>query len=110
VVAQPSITETPWYWVYLFCTAGLVALVLMGPRYSQRQAEIERVFQGRQRAIQNLGGTEPTTAMSDPENTRLDLWPLYGILGVVLAAAWANLAWRHVRLRRAAREAMNKEV
>jgi hypothetical protein len=47
--------------------------------------------------------------MSDAENTQLDLWPLYGILGVVLAVAWANLAWRHVRVRRAVLEAKSQE-
>jgi hypothetical protein len=93
-----SITESPWYWVYVFCTAGLVALLLVGPRYSVRQTQIERSAQGRQRAIQNLAGEQPAP-MPDEERTRISLRPLYFLLSVVLCIAWTNLIWRHRRMR-----------
>ncbi|MGE0760977.1 MAG: hypothetical protein AB7O38_28455 [Pirellulaceae bacterium] len=102
MVARTSITDSPWYWVYLFCTAGLVALVLMGPRYASRQVEIERELQGRQRAIQNLSGEEPRAEMSDEGRMQIGLRPLYFVLGGLLALAWGNLIWRHFRARRAA--------
>jgi hypothetical protein len=97
---SPSITESPWYWVYLFCTAGLVALVLIGPKYAARQSQIERVGQGRQRAIQNLSGETPTTAMSSEDQVQISLRPLYLVLAALLAAAWAALIGRHLRRRR----------
>src|SRR5688572_21680355 len=89
-----SITESPWYWVYLFCTAGLVALVLAGPKFAARQSQIERKAQGRQRAAQHLSGQEPVTALSDAENTQISLRPLFYSLGGILVVAWMHLLWR----------------
>ena len=33
----PSVTESPWYWIYVFCTAALIGLVLLGPKVLERQ-------------------------------------------------------------------------
>ena len=96
---RPSITDSPWYWVYLFCTAGLIALVLAQTKFATRQAEIERKAQGRQRAAQNMSGQEPQTPLSDKENTKIRLWPLYYVLGVLLAVAWGRLLWKQYYLR-----------
>jgi hypothetical protein len=89
-----SITELPSYWIYLFCTAGLVALVLAGPKFAARQSQIERKDQGRQRAAQNLSGREPFTQLSDEEHTQIGLRPLYYVLGGLLVIAWLHLIWR----------------
>jgi hypothetical protein len=97
---SPAITESPWYWVYLFCTAGLVALALIGPKYAARQSQIERAGQGRQRAIQNLAGEAPITAMSSEDQIQISLRPLFLVLAALLAAAWAALVGRHLRRRR----------
>lgn len=99
-----SLTDSPWYWVYLFCTAGLIALVLAGPKFAVRQSQIERSAQGRQRAIQNLSGREPVTPMSSAEHTQISLRPLYYVLGALLAVAWINLGWRNLRARRNLRQ------
>jgi hypothetical protein len=93
--SRRSISESPWYWVYLFCTAGLVALVLAGPKFAARQSQIERTAQGRQRAVQQMTGEEPRTPLSDQEHTQIRLRPLYYILGGLLAAAWGHLLWKH---------------
>jgi len=53
----------------MFATAGLVALVLMNPKFGTRQAEIERQFQGRERAQQAQSGQEPSTEMSTRDKT-----------------------------------------
>jgi hypothetical protein len=98
------LTDSPWYWVYLFSTAGLIALILVGPKFAFRQSQIERSAQGRQRAAQNMSGSEPTTQMSTVESTHIVLRPLYFVLGGILACAWLNLSWRHFRRRRAVRE------
>ena len=98
--SKASITDSPWYWVYLFATAGLIVLMMAGSRYSLRQSQIERSAQGRQRAVQNISGQEPVTPMSEPERTLITLWPLYLILGTLLVIAWANLAWRYWRRKR----------
>lgn len=98
---RSSLLDSPWYWVYVFCTAALVALMLMGWKFGARQAQIEREYQGRERAAQHVHGLEPTTAMSTPEHTIVTLQPLYYVLGAVLLVAWIVLWWKHFRFRTA---------
>lgn len=95
-----SLTDSPVYWVYLFCTAGLVALFLAEGKFAARQAQIERKAQGRQRAVQNLAGRELVTVLSDEEHTHISLRPLYYVLGAVLTLAWAHLIVRQWRRQR----------
>ena len=96
---RPPITDSPWYWTYLFCTAGLIALFLAGPRFSARQTQIERKYEARQRASQYVAGrtsAEPFPPASR-RGTRITLQPLYLILGGVLSVAWVSLWWWHYR-------------
>ena len=95
----PSITDSAWYWVYLFCTAGAVALLLAGPKFAVRQSQIERNGEDRLRVAHYVAGqpidiSEQATA--EPATTRITLWPLYVVLGCVLSVAWFNL-WRSHR-------------
>ena len=96
---RKPITDSPWFWVYMFSTAGLVALVLMNPKFGSRQAEIERKYQGRERALQNQMGQEPDTEMSTRDKTMIGLKPLYLALGGALIVAWTILWWNHFRPR-----------
>jgi hypothetical protein len=91
------ITDSPWFWFYLFATAGLIALVLMGPRFTGRQVQIERQYQARERAMQKQLGQAPTEPLSDEGHTIHTLRPLYVGLGAVLIVAWVVLWWRHFR-------------
>lgn len=100
--SRPPITDSPWFWVYLYAVAGLIALALMQPRFGPRQAEIERQYQGRERAAERQLGQQPTTRLSTRENTIITLRPLYLILAAVFAVAWCVLWWRHFRKRPAA--------
>jgi len=94
---RKPITDSPWFWVYLFATGGLIALVLMGPKFMARQTEIERQAQGRQRAIRTQLGQEATTAMSSPDDTVISLRPLFWTLGSILVVAWSILWWKRFR-------------
>ena len=76
VVEERSVTDSPWFWVCLFATAALIGLAAIGPKYAKRQAQIEREFQGRQRAAQNVQGQTPSVALSTPEQTLITLRPL----------------------------------
>ena len=87
------ITDSPWFWAYLFGTAALVALALAGPKFNLRQAQIEREFQGRQRAAQDLNGQEPSVAMSAAGRTLITLRPLFVALAVITIVAWL-VFWR----------------
>src|SRR5687767_13518965 len=87
------ITDSPWFWTYLFSTAALIALALAGGKYGPRQAQIEREFQGRQRAAQNLNGQEPNVGLSTAERTLITLQPLFFALAAVTIVAWF-VFWR----------------
>lgn len=109
-VVEPSrkpITESPWYWFYLFATTGLIFLVVMSPKFASRQAQVERQNQGRNRAIQQQIGQTPTTEMSTSDKTLVTLRPLFWILGGVLVVAWALLWWSHFRQPRTATQPNN---
>jgi len=96
---RKSVIHSPWYWVYLFATAALVALAVMGPKFSERQSQIERNYQGRLRANQQAQGESPHGKMSTPDDTIISLRPLYVGLGLVIIISWI-LIWRtHFRVR-----------
>jgi hypothetical protein len=92
--AKPAITDSPWFWAYLFGVAALVALALAGPKYGPRQAQIEREYQGRTRAAQNLNGVEPDLEMSTAERTLVTLRPLFMILAAVTMVGWGLFWWQ----------------
>src|SRR5438876_8971100 len=91
--ASRPITDSPWFWVYLFTTAALIALALIGPKFAARQAQIEREFQGRQRAAQNTHGQEPSGVLSTAERTLITLRPLFFGLAAITTVAWI-VFWR----------------
>jgi cytoskeletal protein RodZ len=90
--SKPRLTDSPWYWAYLFATAGLIALVLMGHKFSRRQAIIETKSEGRQRASMNLSGRALPPANED-RTPRIQLTPLYLVLTALLGLAGFQL-WR----------------
>lgn len=90
-------SDSPWFWAYLFGVGALGAILLAGPKYSVRQAHIEREYQGRTRAAQNLNGQEPSLPMSTPGQTLIGLKPLVVVLGVATVGAWL-VYWRSSRL------------
>src|SRR3990167_4768494 len=93
---RKSITDSPWYWVYLFCTAGAIALLLAGPKFAARQAQIERNSEARLQVAQHVASHQVasqqinvTEQEAEPRTaTRVTLWPLYAALGFVLSVAW----------------------
>jgi hypothetical protein len=93
-----TITDSPWFWVYLFGTAALIALALISPKFGPRQAQIEREYQGRTRAAQNLNGVEPDLAMSSAQQTLVTLQPLFLALAAITSLGWIIFWWtRRVR-------------
>ncbi|HUG70334.1 MAG TPA: hypothetical protein VMM76_21475 [Pirellulaceae bacterium] len=93
---RKSITDSPWYWVYLFCTAGAVALLLAGPKFAARQSQIERNSEDRLQVARHVAEQRIDTREQTAEQataTRITLWPLYVLLGGALSVAWFNL-WR----------------
>jgi hypothetical protein len=95
--APRPLSDSPWFWAYLFTTAALIALALIGPKYAARQAQIEREFQGRQRAAQTIQGQEPSGNLSTAEKTLITLQPLFLGLAAITTIAWI-IFWRNRRL------------
>jgi hypothetical protein len=82
------ITDSPWFWVCLFAAAALIGLALISSKYGKRQAQIEREFQGRQRAAQNVQGQSPNVPLSTPDETMIPLWPLVLALSALIPIAF----------------------
>jgi len=89
---QPGrLQDSPWFWLALFSATGLAALLLMGPKYAQRQRIIEYKYRadqarGRQPAPEQPASPVPTDELLIP------LWPLVVLSAVVFAASLAALA------------------
>lgn len=108
--AAHPISDSPWFWAYLFGTAALIALALAGPKFGPRQAQIEREYQGRTRAAQNLNGVEPNLEMSSAERTLITLRPLFLGLAALTSVAWIVFWWTRRRaIGRAPSQLLNPE-
>ncbi|PQO48124.1 hypothetical protein [Blastopirellula marina] len=106
---REPITDSPWFWIYLFATTALVLLILFRGKMDIRQAEIEREHQARQIAAENRVMTDESLPseevdaeglsfeVSSPGNTRISLNYIYAVLGLLIAVGWARL-W-YVRFR-----------
>jgi hypothetical protein len=90
------VTDSPWFWAFLFSTVALIALAVIAPKFAQRQAHIEREFQGRQRAAENLNNREPSVGLSRAGQTLITLQPLFFVLAGITMAAWI-VFWRKHR-------------
>jgi hypothetical protein len=97
MAAVRPISDSPWFWAYLFGTAALIALALAGPKFGPRQAQIEREYQGRTRAAQRLNGVEPNLEMSTAERTLVTLRPLFLGLAALTSTAWIVFWWTRRR-------------
>ena len=92
--ARVPITDSPWFWAYLFGTAAVVALMLAGPRYSQRQPQLERQFAARQRGGQAIAGPNGSVPPSTSEQMIISLRPLYILLIMLLSVGWIGFYYR----------------
>ena len=94
---ETRLTDSPWFWAYIFSTAALIALALAAPKYSSRQTQLERRFLARQEGGQTIKGSdgksiEPPTK----DNLILRLGPLFVICGALLMVAWSRFWWTRV--------------
>jgi len=95
----PPITDSPWFWVYVFATAGLIALMLAGNKFDHRQAEIEREFSARQSHGHVISGADGPIEPPTPGNQHLTLRPLYLIMAVLLVLGWSTFYIKRLSLR-----------
>lgn len=108
--ASQPISDSPWFWAYVFATGAVVALLLGTTRLNGRQEQIERQFLARQRAGQVIGPA-PTTASGHPtqgtaalqagvdaelpeHETIISHAPLQILMTIVLCLAWAAFLYQ----------------
>lgn len=91
---RPPITDSPWFWGYIFTTAALIALALAAPKYYSRQTQLERQFLARQEGGQTIKGADgKSIAPPNKDNLILRLGPLFMICSALLLIAWSRFWW-----------------
>lgn len=106
---RQRVTDSHWFWIYVFGMAGLAGLLLIGPKFSQRQARLESKQAGRESAWkQRVAEQAPADATPTGENSnsvvpdpsspttppRVPLWPLATLLTLLMIVAWGALMKR----------------
>ena len=85
------VTDSPWFWVMLFSAGGVVALMLIMPRYQPRQQRLEMQYRAREEILRRQAAGEPAARETGQEGEApppttseliIPLWPL--LLGCVL--------------------------
>ena len=102
----PPIAESIWFWIACFSAVGLLALVAIGPKYAQRQAQIERQYQARGQVHRDIAQGRPLGEMADrdivrystDDDTLINLRPLQIALGTVFLIATVALVRQRLRL------------
>ena len=93
------LTDSVWFWIYVFGTAALVALYLGGPKYGLRQSQIERQFSARQSGGQAVSGVDGPVEPSTANEVIIPLNPLFLLMGILLVVGCAGLWWQRFRAR-----------
>ena len=85
------ITDSPWFWLYMFATFALIMLVIFRPKLDVRQADIEQQHQGRQMAAQPPTDGQVPAAHAPPGNTLVNWNYFYVVFGILVAIGWGRL-------------------
>ena len=100
--ARPPVTDSPWFWVAVFCAAGVMFLLAIWPQYAARQRRLEMQFRARQEILERQAagetaarapGDEGDAAPPPAGQLLIPLWPLVLVVATLCALA-ATLLWR----------------
>ncbi|MHC2066971.1 hypothetical protein ACYFX5_05840 [Bremerella sp. T1] len=97
---REPISDSPWFWLYLFATVALILLVVFRGKLDIRQANIERQHQARQISQQPGEAIDidaESLDVSTPGDTLIGWNYLIAVLGSLVAIGWIRL-W-YVRFR-----------
>jgi hypothetical protein len=102
--AQPKLSDSPWFWVYLFGAAALIAMFLIGNKADTVQAQRDGNFTRRQTSLERQAGktvadSRPVSDGEPAEQRYVDFKIFYGIIGVLTVFAWV-MHWRQYLQRR----------
>jgi cytoskeletal protein RodZ len=96
--SRPPLSDSPWFWLYVFGTAGIVALLWMSPKFGARQSQLDRQFEGRRHIMSQPADVAAARPFSNPERRAGSLRPLYWIMLAALVAGWIALWWQRYRV------------
>ncbi|PHR99371.1 MAG: hypothetical protein COA78_25015 [Blastopirellula sp.] len=95
---REPLTDSPWFWLYLFATFAIITMVFIGPKYQRRQSDIENQHHARQAANMIQMGQQPAVIVADQDTTIIGFEALYAVLGVLLAVGWFRLWYTRFRI------------
>ncbi len=95
---RKKLTESIWFWIYLFSTAGLIGLVILQGKFDTRQDLEEINFRARMQTYGEGTATSFTTKTS-PNEQIVTLTPLYILFGLAFTVSWIAL-WKQRILRK----------
>ncbi len=99
------LAESIWFWIACFSAAGLLALTAIGPKFAQRQTQIERQYQARGQVHRDVAEGRPLGEIADRDimrystagDTLISLRPLQIALATVIFIATAALVRQRLR-------------
>ena len=116
--SQPPMTDSPWFWLFLFGGVGIIALAAIAPKYFRRQADIERQYAAREAILERQASGTATSLEATPADEQgrgqtsqprpgsgllIPLAPVGYVIALLLSGAL--LARVVIERRRAARQA-----
>ncbi len=55
---RPPLTDSPWFWALAFSAMGVLAIVVIAPKYDRRQQRLEARYLGRQRVAEEIAARQ----------------------------------------------------
>jgi hypothetical protein len=93
--ARRKLSDSPWFWVYLFGVAALIALFLIGNKADRVQEQRDQNFTRRQHSLELQASAVAQDQEESPHAKErfVRFTPFYVLLGVVTVFAWI-MHWR----------------
>ena len=106
---EKKLTESIWFWIYLFSTAGLISLVVIQGKFDTRQDLEEVNFRARMQTYtgepeivnkQTITDTNSDDLQNTGDQQIVTLTPLYILFGLIFAVSWVILWKQRILCRR----------
>jgi hypothetical protein len=101
-ISRSPLSDSPWFWVMIFCAAGVVFLLVISPQYGKRQRRLEMQYYARQEIERRQVDGTPAVRPPGAEGSApppaageliITLWPLVTLFAAVFAIS-ASILWR----------------
>lgn len=108
----PPITDSPWFWTFLFSAAGLVCVLVIMPQYAKRQRRLEMQYMAREEILRRQAEGEPAAREAGQEGAAappalgdliIPIWPLASLCVAAMGYSGYQL-WKSRHVAREAEE------